>query len=89
VGHLPSFKQYREADGRFYFKLVDAKGQVLLQSLGFESPREAGLCVTRLKAEGPDALPLLQGKLDASAVAPDAPALLEALRALRAAQESD
>jgi tryptophanyl-tRNA synthetase len=88
AGHLPSFKQYREADGRFYFKLVDAKGQVLLQSLGFESPREAGLCVTRLKAEGPDALPLLQGKLDASAAAPDAPALLEALRALRAAQES-
>ena len=28
---LPSFKQYREKDGLFYFKLVDAKGQALLR----------------------------------------------------------
>ena len=28
-----SFKQYREKDGQFYFKLVDAKGALLLQSL--------------------------------------------------------
>ncbi|MBA2674616.1 tryptophan--tRNA ligase [Ramlibacter sp.] len=46
----PSFKQYREADGRFYFKLVDAQGRVLLQSKGFASPKEAGECVARLKA---------------------------------------
>ena len=26
---LPSFKQYREADGRHYFKLVDAQGRLL------------------------------------------------------------
>ena len=35
---LASFKQYREKDGQFFFKLVDATGSVLLQSLGFESP---------------------------------------------------
>ena len=30
---LPAFKQYREQDGKFYFKLVDADGRLLLQSL--------------------------------------------------------
>ena len=48
----PSFKQYREADGRHYFKLVDAGGALLLQSVGFESPQEAGRAVARLRQEG-------------------------------------
>jgi tryptophanyl-tRNA synthetase len=48
---LPSFKQYREADGRFYFKLVDAQGRLLLQSGAFDSPRDAGQQVARLKAD--------------------------------------
>src|SRR5690606_16323016 len=39
---LPQFKQYREKDGRFHFKLVDAEGRELLVSAGHESPREAG-----------------------------------------------
>jgi tryptophanyl-tRNA synthetase len=47
---LPSFKQYREADGRFYFKLVDAQGRLLLQSAGFGSPKEAGQCIAQLKS---------------------------------------
>jgi tryptophanyl-tRNA synthetase len=46
---LPSFKQYREADGQFYFKLVDAQGKLLLQSEGFASPKEAGQAVKRLQ----------------------------------------
>lgn len=46
---LPSFKQYREADGQFYFKLVDAQGKLLLQSAGFASPKEAGQAVKRLQ----------------------------------------
>jgi tryptophanyl-tRNA synthetase len=46
---LPSFKQYREDDGQFYFKLVDAQGKLLLQSEGFASPREAGQAVKRLQ----------------------------------------
>jgi tryptophanyl-tRNA synthetase len=47
---LPSFKQYREADGRFYFKFVDAQGRLLLQSAGFASPKEAGQCIAGLKS---------------------------------------
>ncbi len=50
------FKQYREADGRFYFKLVRGD-EVLLQSIGFDSPRDAGQRVAALKTGGwqPDA----------------------------------
>ncbi len=46
---LPSFKQYRESDGQFYFKFVDAQGRLLLQSEGFASPKEAGQAVKRLQ----------------------------------------
>lgn len=46
---LPSFKQYREADGRFYFKFVDAGGRLLAQSQGFDSPKAAGEAVRQLK----------------------------------------
>jgi tryptophanyl-tRNA synthetase len=49
---LPSFKQYREKDGLFYFKLIDAQGQLLIQSCGFTSPKEAGQTISRLQAEG-------------------------------------
>ena len=52
----PIFKQYREADGRFYFKLAAADGRVLLQSAAFDAGREAGQWVARLKAEGAAAL---------------------------------
>ncbi len=47
---LPSFKQYRESDGLFYFKFVDAQGRLLLQSRGFASPKEAGQCIAAMKA---------------------------------------
>ena len=49
---LPVFKQYREADGQFYFKLSAPDGRVLLQSQGFAGGREAGEWVKRLKTEG-------------------------------------
>ena len=52
----PLFKQYREGDGQFYFKLVDAHGLLLLQSLGFATPREAGQAIARIKTEGAAAL---------------------------------
>ena len=48
---LPLFKQYREDDGRFYFKLVDGD-RVLLQSAGFDAPRDAGQHVAALKRAG-------------------------------------
>ena len=53
---LPVFKQYREADGRFYFKLAAADGRVLLQSAAFNAGREAGQWIARLKADGASAL---------------------------------
>ncbi|HMN93552.1 MAG TPA: tryptophan--tRNA ligase [Hydrogenophaga sp.] len=69
----PSFKQYRESDGQFRFKLLDARGHLLLQSAGFSSPREAAQAIGRLQKEGVDALPalghLLEEQADAQAVA--------------------
>ncbi|MCY7307228.1 MAG: tryptophan--tRNA ligase [Rhodoferax sp.] len=49
---LPSFKQYRESDGRFHFKLVDTQGRELLKSQGFASPKDAGAVIRRLHKEG-------------------------------------
>jgi tryptophanyl-tRNA synthetase len=60
---LPVLKQYREKDGLFYFKLVDPRGRLLLQSLSFESPREAAQAIGQLQAEGAAALAALAGKL--------------------------
>ena len=60
---LASFKQYREADGRFHFKLLSPEGKVLLQSLGFELPKEAAVAIALLKQQGAAALPALEGKL--------------------------
>ncbi|MGN7726691.1 tryptophan--tRNA ligase [Luteimonas sp. 22616] len=48
---MPQFKQYREDDGRFRFKLVDADGALLLQGGGHESARGAGQLVARLKQD--------------------------------------
>lgn len=59
----PSFKQYRERDGQFFFKLQDSRGTVLLQSLGFASPQEAGRAIAQLQAEGEPALAALASRL--------------------------
>jgi tryptophanyl-tRNA synthetase len=53
---LATFKQYREADGQFYFKLVGAGDTLLLQSAAFAQGRDAGAWVGRLKKEGAAAL---------------------------------
>jgi tryptophanyl-tRNA synthetase len=66
-----SFKQYREKDGQFYFKLVDAKGALLLQSLGFASPKEAGVAIGRLKQDGLSAMDALRGQLAQTQVDPE------------------
>jgi len=42
------FKQYRERDGRFYFKLLEG-GQVLLQSHAFAAAQDAGEAIAALK----------------------------------------
>ena len=59
----PSFKQYREKDAQFYFKLVDPQGRVLLQSLGFASPKEAGLIIGQLQQNDAEILSALGDKL--------------------------
>ncbi|OYT85656.1 MAG: tryptophan--tRNA ligase [Burkholderiales bacterium PBB6] len=53
---LAVFKQYREADGQFYFKLSAADGRVLLQSSAFAGGRDAGEWVKKLKTNGAAAL---------------------------------
>ncbi len=62
---VPSFKQYREADGQFYFKLMSPEGKLLMQSLGFASGKEAATAITALQQQGPAARPALQNKLKA------------------------
>ena len=54
---LPSFKQYRDNDKRFYFKFLDGDGELLVQSNGFDSPKEAGQLIAVLKrSERADAM---------------------------------
>ena len=53
---LPVFKQYREHDGQFYFKLQSANGGLLLQSGAFASPKVAGQTIAALQADGIAAL---------------------------------
>ena len=60
----PSFKQYRESDGLFYFKLLDASGAQLVQSRGFASPQEAGRAISMLREQRGTALALLAAQLE-------------------------
>ena len=81
----PLFKQYRESDGQFYFKLVGTDGTLLLQSLGFESPKDAGQAIGWLQKQGAAALPELSAKLQA--IDPASVALVNA--ALQGMLEAD
>ncbi|KPN19522.1 tryptophan--tRNA ligase [Xanthomonas sp. Mitacek01] len=66
----PVFKQYRDADGKFYFKLADGD-RVLLQSMAFDAPRDAGQTIARLRRgelEIPDAPATLGEGVDAATV---------------------
>ncbi len=67
---LPVFKQYRETDGQFYFKLHAANGKLLLQSGAFASPKVAGQTIASLQSSGIDTLttetPLLHKGPDVS-----------------------
>ncbi len=53
---LPQLKQYREKDGKFYFKLTTESGETLLQSNAFDNPRDAGTWIARFRKEGAAAL---------------------------------
>ncbi|CAD1796787.1 tryptophan--tRNA ligase [Xanthomonas euroxanthea] len=77
----PVFKQYRESDGQFYFKLTDGAGALLLHSDGFASPRDAGQLIARLKQaeQGSDLqLPGVHAQVEADVI-------LAAMRVLREA----
>jgi tryptophanyl-tRNA synthetase len=76
---LPSFKQYRESDGKFYFKLVDADGKLLAQSRAFDSPQDAGRAIARLKAADESELTQLALLREAGVGSDDIKAALSAL----------
>jgi len=65
--NLPTFKQYRETSGQFHFKLVDAQGRLLLQSHGFDSPKDAGKTIGLLQQQGRAALSGLAAHIDVAA----------------------
>lgn len=85
----PSFKQYRERDGQFYFKLLDSHGVQLVQSRGFASPQEAGRAIGTLRQQRAAALALLAAQLEPmdDEGMRAASAALEALAAADAASE--
>ncbi|WP_313347302.1 tryptophan--tRNA ligase [Stenotrophomonas sp.] len=75
----PLFKQYRDKDGRFYFKLLAGDGALLIQSEGFDSPRDSGQLIGVLKqTEHGDGLQSELFKLDA-----EVDTVLAALQELR------
>lgn len=83
---LPQMKSYREADGKFYFKLESGDGATLLQSRGFGSPKDAGRLVAALVDSGNDAVALgalLKDALPENAAA-DATVVAAALGRLKA-----
>ena len=76
---LPVFKQYRESDGRFYFKLMRGE-RVLVQSDGFDSPREAGKAIAALRGRDADLYDAHAALWDEATLA-DVDAALDALAA--------
>lgn len=78
-----AFKQYREADGLFYFKLTLTGGRVLLTSKGFASGRDAGQSVAKLKST------CTLGDLEQSIVLGDGVTVAEVEAALAAAKAED
>ena len=75
------FKLYREKDGKFYFKLGHANGDTLLQSRGFDNPREAGAFLAKIKAEGKAAWHSLRDVSEMASLVEEAH-VLEALEAI-------
>jgi tryptophanyl-tRNA synthetase len=80
---LATFKQYREQDGLFYFKLQAGDGRLMIESMGFQSPKDCAATIQRLQAEGSQALEELGLALDEDVTHAD---LDEAMQALRQAK---
>ncbi|MDO4936693.1 MAG: tryptophan--tRNA ligase [Sutterellaceae bacterium] len=83
-----TFKQYREADGLFYFKLTAADGTVMLQSEGFENGRDAGMTVGLLKAKGYNDETGAKLALAECVTADDVNAVLDAMRQAQAEKDA-
>ena len=83
---LPVVKQYREADGQFFFKIHSAEGKLLLQSSGFASPKVAGQSIAALQTQGTQALSALAGQVQLAdgVLAAELEAALQALREAKA-----
>ncbi|OQW88308.1 MAG: tryptophan--tRNA ligase [Rhodoferax ferrireducens] len=83
---LPVFKQYREADGQFYFKLQSAEGKLLLQSAAFASPKVAGQSIAALQTQGAAALANMAGQVQLTdgVTADELDAAMQALREAKA-----
>ena len=60
---MPSFKQYRETDGQFHFKMISPEGKLLLQSHGFATPKDAAMAIASLQQQGAAAWPAMQSKV--------------------------
>jgi tryptophanyl-tRNA synthetase len=90
----PLWKRYREKDSRFYFKLVDGEGVVLLQSGGFERPDECGRLIDTLMNMAANAGSdqaadwSMQGKVEVLASTQDVKSALSALAAIQAEKQA-
>ena len=51
-GKMPRFASFRDADGKFRFRLFSAEGEELLLSMPFADPKAAGALQKRLKVLG-------------------------------------
>ncbi len=79
-----TIKNYREHDGKFYFKIHSAAGDLLVQSLAFDQPKASGQLIAAFKQVSPDQLQIVEGVLRFGAgqgLGLADPALLEQIRA--------
>jgi tryptophanyl-tRNA synthetase len=52
AGKLPRFASFRDADGKFRFRLFSAEGEQLLLSIAFDDPKAAGAMQKRIGSLG-------------------------------------
>jgi tryptophanyl-tRNA synthetase len=85
---LPQFKQYRERDGKFYFKLAAGDGALLLQSQAFDDPKQVGGWIAAFREQGSACLDAVLG---VAGVAEGATreAVAAALDEIKAAESAD
>ncbi len=85
-GTTPQLKQYREKNGSFYFKLTDEADMIVIQSHGFDDPKDAGAWVSRFKLQGAAALDAAIAVIEPMSEQ-SKPRAVEALEVLKLAEE--